>query len=152
MRHLLIPFLLISTLPAQIAARLDAVHRVYLSFPRNKPALAKVATDLAHALEKSGAVTVVESPADADAVLAADGDVYIKGYFSLNPRAGTSPANGQAVRGGFLSVELKGLRNETLWSYLATPKFGSTRIEQELSRQVTRELVAALREKKASKP
>jgi hypothetical protein len=138
-------------LPAQVVNRLDEVHRVYLAFPPGKPSLAKVKSDLERSLEQSG-VQVVPSSADADAVLSASGDVYVKGYVSLNPRSGTGPHRGEPVMGGYLSVELKGKGNETLWSYLATPRFGSTQIERALSKQVTKELIIAMRTKGSGQP
>jgi hypothetical protein len=115
-----------------------------------KPALEGVARVLERDMEKSGAFQIVDTPAQADAILSADGDIYVKGYVSLNPRSGNLPGHGEPVRAGFLSVELKGKGNETLWSFLATPKFGSTNIEHEISKQVTRELVLAMRA--ATKP
>ncbi len=138
-------------LSAQVVNRLDEVHRVYLAFPLDKPSLAKVKSSLERSLEQSG-VQVVPSSTNADAVLSASGDVYVKGYVSLNPRSGTGPGHGEPVMGGYLSVELKGKGNETLWSYLATPKFGSTQIERELSKQVTKELLTAIRAKGTKQP
>lgn len=132
---------------AQTATRLADVHRVFLSFSA-KPELAGVSRELARELKKTGEVTLVGSPAEADAVLAGDGDIFIKGYLSLNPRAGTSPSRGEPVRGGFLSVELKAKGNEALWSFLATPRFGSTHIEHDLSRQVVKQLLEALRSRR----
>ena len=138
-------------LPAQVVNRLDEVHRVYLAFPPGKPSLAKVKSDLERSLRQSG-VQVVPSSANADAVLAATGDVYVKGHVSLNPRSGIAPGRGEPVMGGYLSVELKGKGSETLWSYLATPKFGSTQIERELSKRVAKELITAIRGKRSGQP
>jgi hypothetical protein len=142
--HLLSPFLFCVFLQAQTADSVAQVRRVYVTV-NAKPALAGVGPFLIRDLEKSGAIQVVQSPAQADAVLSADGDIYVKGYLSLNPRSGNSPGHGEPVRAGYLSVELKGKGNETLWSFLATPRFGSTNIEHEISRQVTKELVSAVR-------
>jgi hypothetical protein len=61
----------------------------------------------------------------------------------LNPRAGTSPTNGQAVYGGYISVELKDRAGVTLWSYLATPRSGSKDIARDLSKDVVKHLVAS---------
>ena len=133
-----------SSIHAQTAGSLAEVHRVYLAIT-SKPALEYVARMLTRDLEKSGGIQVVRRPAQADAILAADGDIYVKGYVSLNPRSGNLPGHGEPVRTGYLSVELKGKDNETLWSFVATPRFGSTNIEHEMSRQVTRELVSAMR-------
>jgi hypothetical protein len=142
--HLLTPFLFCVLVQAQTAGSVAEVHRVYVAVTA-KPALAGIGPSLMRDLEKSGTIQVVQSPAQADAVLSADGDIYVKGYVSLNPRSGNSPGHGEPVRAGYLSVELKGKGGETLWSFLATPRFGSTNIEREISRQVTKELVSAVR-------
>ncbi len=142
--QLVSPLLFYLLMQAQTAGSVGEVHRVYVAVAA-KPALAGVERALARDLEKSGAIQVVQTPSQADAILSADGDIYVKGYVSLNPRSGNSPGHGEAVRAGYLSVELKGKGNETLWSFLATPRFGSTNIEHEISKQVTKELVSAVR-------
>jgi len=142
--HLLSPLLVCLVMQAQTAGSVGEVHRVYVTVAA-KPALAGVGRSLMRDLEKSGAIQVVDTPSQADAILSADGDIYVKGYVSLNPRSGNSPGHGEPVRAGYLSVELKGKGNETLWSFLATPRFGSTNIEHEISKQVTKELVSAVR-------
>ena len=63
--------------------------------------------DLQAELRKSYTFSVAGSAGEADATLTGHGDTWLKGYYSLNPRAGTSPTNGQPVYGGYVSVELK---------------------------------------------
>lgn len=76
-------------------------------------------------------------------MLTGDGDTYIRGYISLNPRSGTRPGDGEPVYDGFLSVELKGKNDEVLWSYLATPRFQSSHVERDLAKQVVRKMEQA---------
>ncbi len=83
--------------------------------------------------------------ADADAVVAGDGETWIKGYRSLNPRSGRLPSNGDPVYAGFLSVELKDTRGDTLWSYLVTLGPASENISKELSKQVVKHLTDVLK-------
>jgi hypothetical protein len=84
------------------------------------------------------------SPPEADAVLTGDGDTFVRGYISLNPRSGTRPGDGDPVYDGFLSVQLKAKNDEVLWSYLATPRFQSSHVEQDLAKQISRRLEQAL--------
>jgi phosphate transport system substrate-binding protein len=62
---------------------------------------------------------IVPSAADADAILNGTGEVWLKGYVSLNTRAASSDR--QAVYTGYLSIEVIGRDGEPLWSWLATP-------------------------------
>lgn len=97
--------------------------------------------DLAAELRKTDIFDVADSAEQADGILTGHGDTWLKGYYSLNPRAGPSPANGQPVYGGYVSVELKDRAGATLWSYLATPHSGSKNIAHDLSKDVVKHLV-----------
>jgi hypothetical protein len=89
-------------------------------------------------------VAVVASVADAEATLTGNGEIWIQGYQSLNPRSGRSPADGKPIYRGYLSVELKDSKGDTLWSYLVTPKGGSENISRDLSKQIAKHLAEAL--------
>jgi hypothetical protein len=102
-----------------------------------------VKKELSAELRRLDIFAVADSAGDADAKLTGHGDTWLKGYYSLNPRAGTSPANGQPVYGGYLSVELKDRAGVTLWSYLATPRAGSKNIAHDLSKDVVKHLLTA---------
>ena len=84
-------------------------------------------------------------PRDADAIVSGDGETWIKGYRSLNPRSGRLPANGEPQYAGFLSVELRDTKGETLWSYLVTLGPASENISKDLSKQIVRHLMDALK-------
>lgn len=126
---------------------MQSVHRIFIDGFGDKPQLQEVKKDLASELRRSGVFTVVDSGNQADATLTGRGDTWLKGYYSLNPRAGTSPANGQPVYGGYVSVELKDRAGITLWSYLATPHAGSKNIAKDLSKDVMKHLLASYAEK-----
>lgn len=138
--------LAIAPLLGQDANSLQSVRRIFIDGLGNKPQLSEVKKDLASELHKSKIFDVVDSADQADATLTGHGDTWLKGYFSLNPRAGTSPANGEAVYGGYLSVELKNRAGVTLWSYLATPHTGSKNIAHDLSKDVVKHLVSSYSE------
>lgn len=96
-------------------------------------------------LRRRGKVKVVDSPDAADGTLTGSGDVWIKGYYSLNPRARSLPGDAHPIFGGYLSVELKGKGNTVLWSYLATPqRFGPDAISRNLAEQVVKKLREAV--------
>jgi hypothetical protein len=125
---------------------LRSVKRIFIDGFGDKPELHAVKKDLATDLRKSDLFDVVDSMDQADAILTGRGDTWLKGYFSLNPRAGTSPSNGQPVYGGYISVELKDRAGATLWSYLATPHAASKNIAHDLSKDVAKHLVSSYSE------
>ena len=125
---------------------LRSVKQIFIEGLGDKPELREVKKDLATLLRKSEIFGVADSSDQADATLTGRGDTWLKGYYSLNPRAGTSPANGQPVYGGYVSVELKDRAGVTLWSYLATPHAGSKDIAHDLSKDVVKHLVTSYSE------
>lgn len=135
--------LAITPLLGQDANSLQSVKRIFIDGLGNKPQLSEVKRDLASELRKSKIFEVVDSAGQADATLTGHGDTWLKGYYSLNPRSGTSPANGQPIYGGYVSVELKDRAGVTLWSYLATPHTGSRNIAHDLSKDVVKHLLTA---------
>jgi len=122
---------------------LQSVKRIFIDEIGDKPQLREVKKDLAAELRRSDIVSLAGSAAQADAILSGHGDAWLKGYYSLNPRAGTSPGNGQPVYGGYVSVELKDRAGVTLWSYLATPRGGSKNIAHDLSKDVAKHLLSS---------
>ena len=123
---------------------LQGINRIYLDSFGNKPGAGDLKKDLAAALRKLKTIELVNTPTQADATLSGDGEIYLKGYYSLNPRAGVSPGNGEPIYGGSLSVELKDRKGETLWSYLATPRSGMRDAARDLSKNVAKHLAAQL--------
>ena len=96
-------------------------------------------------LRRHGKLKLVASPEAADGILTGSGEVWIKGYYSLNPRARSLNEDAHPIFGGYLSVELKGKGNAVLWSYLATPhRFGPDAISRNLAAQVVKKLRQAL--------
>ncbi|HUA18092.1 MAG TPA: hypothetical protein VMB25_05060 [Bryobacteraceae bacterium] len=119
----------------------STAKRIFVADLGDKPAMQEVRNFLAADLRKSKVFTLAGSQADADAVLSGHGDLWVKGYYSLNPRAGTAPANGEPIYGGYISVELKDRSGDTLWSYLATPHYGSHNMARDLAKDVVKHLL-----------
>ena len=89
---------------------------------------------------------VAEAPEAADATLTGRAEVWIKGHYSLNPRAREVGEETHPIYGGYLSVELRNARNEVLWSYLVTPRrYGPDAISRNLAEQIVKKLREALR-------
>ena len=128
----------------QTATSAEQVRRVYVGSFGSNPEAERVRHSLIDDLSK-GRVKVVPSPGQADATLTGSGEVWIKGYYSLNPRDRSVAGNAHAIYGGYLSVELKGSRDEVLWSYLVTPRrFGPNSVSQNLAGQIAKKLEEAV--------
>jgi hypothetical protein len=128
-------------LAAQVPANLDQVKRIYIGSFGDKPDSSRLRASLIAEINKHHRLTVVDSPDGADAVLQGSGEVWIKGYYSLNPRVRAVSEGATPVYGGVLSVELTGKQREPLWSFLVTPRrTGSADISHELAGDIARHL------------
>ena len=129
---------------AQTAETLSQVKKVYVGSLGDKQGATALRDKLIRRLRKSHNIEVAASAAEADAVITGNGEIWVKGYISTNPKP--SPYNRQAVYGGYLSVELKGKDNEILWSSRTTPgKLLWDDITQDLANQQVKKLLAALK-------
>ena len=128
---------LLVLLLARALAFAQTVERIYVQPVTASPSLEKARKDLIAQLRKVKSVQLVESPSLANAILFTSGEIYIRGYYSLNPRAGLNPTNGSPVYGGYLSVELKDASGVTMWSYFADTS-DSKDAAHELSKKIVR--------------
>jgi hypothetical protein len=130
--------------PAQTALSLSTVKKVYVDSLGDKSGAKELRDALIGRLRKSHEIQVVDQANEADAVITGSAEVWVKGYYSTNPKP--SKFNQIPIYGGFLSVELKGKGDETLWSYLVTPgKMEWNGIAQDLSGQLTKKLLETLK-------
>jgi len=125
--------------------RLAGIKRVYVESFTGKNDSEKIRQDVIAELRRETSLSITKSESDADAVLAGNGETWIKGYRSLNPRSGRETSNGEPVYAGFVSVELKDRKGDTLWSYLVTLGPASENISKELSKQIVKHLAQALK-------
>lgn len=134
---------------SQNAAHLGSVKRLFVDSFGERPGASSLRDNVAALLARSHAVAVVKKPEEADAVLAGAGEIWVKGHYSLNPRQREVTADTQPVYGGYLSVELKGKGDETLWSYLVAPRPHVTGdIHKDLAGHVVKKLLEAIKEEK----
>jgi hypothetical protein len=90
-------------------------------------------------------IVLAGTAADSDRVLDGQGETYVKGYLSLNPRVRYVNSDSRPVYKGFLSVELKDRNEDPLWSYLATPRrYGPEDVNRNLAAQVVERLLQFL--------
>src|SRR5579863_1453788 len=127
----------------QTEKQLAGIKRVYVEAFPSKTGSTKLRDDLIAELRKLGSLSIVASESDADAIVSGDGETWIKGYRSLNPRSGRLPSDGEPVYAGFLSVELRDAKGETLWSYLVTLGPASKNISRDLSKQIVKHFTQA---------
>lgn len=117
-----------------------AGKRLYVEPFTTKEGAEKLRADVIDELRKLRSVALAASEPAADVILGGGGEIWVRGYRSLNPRAGERPSSGAAVYGGFLSVELRDRQGETLWSYLATPGAASGDISRDISRNLAKQI------------
>jgi hypothetical protein len=65
-------------------------QRVYVEPFTTKTGPEKLREHVVAELRKSAAISVVESESSADLILGGGGEIWVKGYRSLNPRSGPS--------------------------------------------------------------
>jgi hypothetical protein len=128
----------------QAENHLAGIKHIYVETFPTKTGSTKLREDLIEQLRRMGSFSIVATESKADAIISGNGETWIKGYRSLNPRSGRSPSNGEPVYAGFLSVELKDAKGETLWSYLVTLGPDSENISKDLSKQIVKHLAGAL--------
>lgn len=103
-------------------------------------------------LRKHSSLSLVDKSSAADATLEGGGEIWIKGYQSLNPRSGRLPADGTPIYGGYLSVELKNSAGQIFWSYLATPGSGPTDVFKDLAKRIAKHVEEALQQGEPVRP
>jgi phosphate ABC transporter phosphate-binding protein len=129
-------------LRAQTASDLRQVKKIYVDTFIYKANGSEIQQHIIDALRKDHAVQVVPSADQADAILKGTGETWIKAYIAVNPRA---PGNRYPTYGGFLSAQLIGRDQETLWSYLVTPSnYSPSGIHQDLAEKLVKNLQTAL--------
>jgi hypothetical protein len=117
-----------------------AARRIYVGNLGGRPEAEQIRKALIGQARKLRNFEVVDSPAQADAILDGDPEVYVSGYVSLYVRAGTSPTSGTPLYKGYVSVELKNRSGETIWSYLSTLHAPSKNPASDIAKDVMKHL------------
>jgi phosphate transport system substrate-binding protein len=128
---------------AQNAESLSQVKKIYVESFGQDDMANKLRERMVKQLRRNGRLEVVTAPKEADAVIKGNESVWVTGYYSTSPRSSSNAR--QPIIHGFLSVEVLGKDNETLWSYLVTPsKVRTGSITEDLADQVVKKLGEAL--------
>lgn len=123
--------------------------RLYVEPFATRSGAERLQQDVAAEIRKLDSVRIVSDRSGADLILGGGGEIWIKGYRSLNPRSGRLPSDGTPVYGGYLSVELMNQRGVTIWSYLATPGNASGDVAEDISKRIAKHLAEALEQAEA---
>jgi hypothetical protein len=126
------------------APQIPSFKRLYVEPFKVKDGKTDLHQALISQLRKLKSISVVNDRSSADAVLTGNGEIWVKGYQSLNPRSGRLPSDGTPIYSGFVSVELKDAKGEILWSYLASPGAPSENISKSLADNLVKHLAKAL--------
>ncbi len=114
--------------------------RIFVDSFGDKPGAIDLRDELTAQIQKSGKLHAVREAGDAELILTGTGEIWVSSHYSMNPRNRTISSS-QAVYTGYLSVELKDKKGETVWSYLATPhSSGSHDVARILARLVVSKL------------
>jgi phosphate transport system substrate-binding protein len=143
-RGLLFLFLA-STIPAhaQKADKLSQVKTLYVESLGHNRRAEDIRTHLVRRIKRDHAMQIIADPANADAVLKGTGQIWSTGIVSLSPH---SHSANEPILEGYLSVEVVGKNDQTLWSYLAMPsRFPLGGIADDLARQVASRLTDDVR-------
>ena len=124
-------------------ATASRVKRLYVEPFTTESGSPKLREEVVAELRKIHSLSVVTAESDADVILGGGGGIWVKGYRSLNPRSGRLPSDGTPVYDGYLSVELRDKKGETLWSYLATPGVGAEDVPKDLAKRIAKHLAEA---------
>ena len=127
-----------------LSAQPVAPKRLYVAPFTTKFGPEKLREGVISELRKLNTVSVVDNQADAGLILNGGGEVWVKGYRSLNPRSGRSPSNGLPVYGGYLAVELSNQKGQTFWSDLVTPGSETGDVTKDLSKRIAKQIAGAL--------
>ena len=120
---------------------LAQVRKLYVGDFQGGQEAAHLRGSFLHHLD-GGRFEIVSSAKDADAVVHGTGEVWLKGYVSINAR--TPSSDRQAVYAGYLSIEVNGRDGQPLWSWLTMPgKLAWTNIVDNLASRAAKQLTEA---------
>jgi phosphate transport system substrate-binding protein len=125
-------------------AKATGAKHIYVESFATKQGSDKLREAVIAELRKQASVSLVSDEASADVILGGGGEIWIKGYKSLNPRSGRMPSNGTPIYAGYLSVELRDTKGDTLWGDLVTPSAGAEDISKDLAKRIAKHATEAL--------
>lgn len=126
---------------AQGAQGLSGIHSIHVEFSPDSSRIEETRARIDEQLGKSR-LQIVKEVASADAVLRVTSNVWATGTISASPRSNSTRTTNYQ---GYLSAELIGKDNQTLWSYMVTPTHLRTEsFTDDLADQLVSRLVTAI--------
>ena len=127
---------------AQPVDSLSQVKTLYVGSFSGGTEAEHLRSSLIHRLDKDGRFNLVQSAKGADAVVNGTGQIWIKGFITINPR--NPSTDREPVYGGYLSVEVVGANGQPLWSWLVSPgRLAWSNIVDELASRAADKMVEA---------
>lgn len=127
---------------SQRANSLSEVKTLFVATFSGGAESAHLRESLVHRISKNGRFHLVQSPKDADAVVSGTGQIWLRGFITVNPRTPSSGREG--VYGGYLSLQVAGADGQPLWSWLVTPSnLVWSNIVDDLAGRAARKLIEA---------
>jgi phosphate transport system substrate-binding protein len=127
---------------AQRVTSLSQVKTVFVDAFNGGAEAAHLRDSLVRRLSRSSRFHLVQSAKGADAIVSGTGQIWVRGYITINPR--TPSSDRQAVYSGYLSLEVAGADGQPLWSWLVTPgKFSWNNIIDNLASHAAQKLIEA---------
>jgi len=127
---------------AQTVQSLSGIHAVQVEFSADSSRIEPIRARIDEQLGRSH-LQVVNNGASADAMLRLTTHVWATGTVSASTRSNSTRATNYQ---GYLSAELMGKDNRTLWSYLVTPsRLRTESFTDDLADQLVSKLLAAVR-------
>jgi len=124
---------------AQTAESLPHVKKVFVDSLGQGRRADEVRSQVVRRLQKNHVFEVVPNRANADAAIRGTAQIWTVSQASLSPH---SHGATETIYEGFLSVEMIGRNQQTLWSYLATPsRFSWSGVAGDLAGQVVSKLL-----------
>ena len=127
--------------PAMIPVK---VHSIFVGQIKDIADAGGIRQALIEDLRKHGKPGLADGPGTADATLTGTGELWVKGYYNLNPRERSLGEDAHRVYGGYLSLELRDRKGEVVWSYLVTPRRGYDSVSRDLAAQMIKKLREAI--------
>jgi phosphate transport system substrate-binding protein len=105
----------------QNARSLQGVKTLYVGSFGTRQGAEELRHELADALQHGHRFVLATSPEQADVVLTGRGELWVRGFHALSPRARMNSSYAEPLYSGYLSVKAEGKDGDVLWSTFASP-------------------------------
>jgi phosphate transport system substrate-binding protein len=122
----------------------EPARKIFVDAFQGKRGSSELRDRVVSRLRASRDVKVVDNAPGADFVVRGTGEIWLKGYVSVNPHPTASVH--EPVYGGYLSLEVQRKSGEVLWSYLVTPgRLHWSATDQDMADRIVKLMLVALK-------